>query len=106
VPLVEKEEKETWPDGSTTWALTTKRPLRDEHGAIVGTFGVSRDITSHKQAQGALSESEQRYRLLFNSTTDMILVHPFHEDPPPRHSWKSTTSPASCSGTRGRSCCA
>jgi two-component system, cell cycle sensor histidine kinase and response regulator CckA len=79
-PLINKEERETWPDGSSAWALTTKMPLRGQDGTIVGTFGISRDITSYKQAQDALQKSEQRYRLLFNSTTDMILVHPFHED--------------------------
>ncbi len=51
---ITKEEKETWPDGSVTWALSTKMPLRDEHGNIVGTFGLSRDITDRKRAEEAL----------------------------------------------------
>jgi len=37
-----------------TWALSTKMPLRDEHGNIVGTFGLSRDITDRKRAEEAL----------------------------------------------------
>jgi phosphoserine phosphatase RsbU/P len=55
-PIVGLEESETWPDGSETWVSTTKMPLRDRAGRIVGTFGISRDITSRKRAEQALAE--------------------------------------------------
>ena len=54
-PLVGIEEKETWPDGSETWVSTTKMPLRDANGRIVGTFGISRDITERRRMQDALA---------------------------------------------------
>src|SRR5262249_61926335 len=58
VPLVNQEEKETWPDGSVTWVSTTKMPLRDADGAIVGTFGVSRDITRRKHFEVELQQAK------------------------------------------------
>ena len=50
-PLIDKEEREKLPDGSVSWVSTTKVPLRDNEGNIVGTFGVSRDITARKRAE-------------------------------------------------------
>jgi PAS domain S-box-containing protein len=60
VPDIGIEEKETWPDSHITWVSTTKMPLRDKSGDIIGTFGVSRDITKRKTMEDAL-----RFRLQF-----------------------------------------
>lgn len=66
-PVIEKEERETWPDGHRTWVSTSKFPLRDENGVIVGTFGISRDITERKLA-------DERFRLVVEASLNALLV--------------------------------
>lgn len=44
-PLVDRLEKETWRDRPDTWCRSTKMPLLDHKGDVVGTFGISRDVT-------------------------------------------------------------
>jgi sigma-B regulation protein RsbU (phosphoserine phosphatase) len=54
-PVVNLEEKETWPDGHVTWVSSTKMPLTDPRGRVIGTFGISRDITLRKRAEQELA---------------------------------------------------
>jgi PAS domain S-box-containing protein len=62
VPMIHKEEKETCRDGRTTWVSTTKMPLRDPEGRVIGTFGVSIDITKQKRIEARLLEQLERLR--------------------------------------------
>jgi serine phosphatase RsbU (regulator of sigma subunit) len=57
-PIVGIEEKETWVDKPDTWVSTTKMPLRDSNGVIIGTFGLSRDITEVKKIGFALQKAK------------------------------------------------
>jgi PAS domain S-box-containing protein len=65
-PVLGLEEKENWPDGRLTWTNTTKMPLKDQSGTIIGTFGISRDITERKLTEAQLGESEAKLRALFD----------------------------------------
>jgi PAS domain S-box-containing protein len=63
--LINEERVTTDATGNPKWVLTTKVPLRDSQGEVIGLVGVSRDITDRKRAQEALQESEQSYRSLY-----------------------------------------
>ncbi len=62
-PVIDLEEKETWTNGHVTWVSTTKFPLRNAAGNIIGTFGISRDITKNKLAEQELRELGIKYQL-------------------------------------------
>jgi PAS domain S-box-containing protein len=57
--MVGKVERETWSDGRVTWVDTCKLPLRDLRGRIIGTFGISRDITERKKAEEKLQATQK-----------------------------------------------
>lgn len=62
-PILEKEELENWDSGEVTWGSTSKLPLYSAEGEIVGTFGVTRDITHVKRAEEERKELEVRLQL-------------------------------------------
>jgi PAS domain S-box-containing protein len=71
-PMAAKVEADRFPERPDHWVSTTKLPLRDAHGKIIGTWGISRDITAQIAAEQALvasheqlRESERQHRLLF-----------------------------------------
>jgi len=65
-PVIGKVEKESWKDGrGESWVLTTKMPLRNKDGEIIGTFGISKDITVIKETEAKL---ETVHRELVNAS--------------------------------------
>jgi PAS domain S-box-containing protein len=61
-------------DGQPNWSLGTKLPWRDKNGNVIGIIGANRDITERKRAELALQESEMRYKTIFESAREGILV--------------------------------
>jgi two-component system sensor histidine kinase/response regulator len=71
-PVVARVEKETWSDRSDTWVSTTKMPLRDTSGQIVGTFGISRDVTELKRMQDELREARDAADAASEAKSDFL----------------------------------
>lgn len=62
LPKVDFVEREILKDGSEFYVSTTKMPLVDAHGEVVGTFGISRDVTTLKRAEMELREMQEKSR--------------------------------------------
>ncbi len=74
IPIINKIEKETFPNGDIAWVSTTKVPLINKFNEVSGIVGISRDITDAKIKELALQRSEERYRNLVEYSPDLIAV--------------------------------
>ncbi|MBK7998063.1 MAG: PAS domain-containing protein [Verrucomicrobia bacterium] len=73
-PILAKVEREILPDGSVTWALTSKLPLKNRQGKTIGNFGISRDITEIKRIEEHLDAERNLLRSLIDNLPDYIYV--------------------------------
>lgn len=77
-PLIAKEERRTWANGQESWALVTKMPLYDANGDVVGTFGISTDITERKHFEAELQQAKELAEAA-NRAKSQFLANVSHE---------------------------
>lgn len=61
-------------DGSAIWISMNGRAIRDDAGRIIFYEGMAHDITDRKLAEDALRESEERYRVAIEASTDGVVI--------------------------------
>lgn len=77
IPIINNEDIRILPDGKRMVLLTSKVPLRNDEGKIIGLAGNSIDITDRKLAEEKLKSSEEWFRSLFEQSGDGIFFMTF-----------------------------
>ncbi|WP_157278179.1 hybrid sensor histidine kinase/response regulator [Methyloversatilis thermotolerans] len=72
--ILNYEEPQTTPDGRTIWLRTSKVPLRDADGQVIGVLGIYDDITASKQAALELEQYRSHLEELVYSRTAELRV--------------------------------
>ena len=74
-PKIDIEEFVVTTSGHKKWLSTSKLPLRNPGGEIIGIVGVSRNITDRRQAEAALVESEGRWSFALEGAGQGVWDH-------------------------------
>jgi sigma-B regulation protein RsbU (phosphoserine phosphatase) len=62
-PMIGKVEKLVYPNGRVTWDYTSKLPLTDSTGEIIGICGINKDFTAIKEMEDALEQERNQLRI-------------------------------------------
>ena len=73
-PLIGKIERLALPDGAKGWASATKLPWRNTTGRIIGTFGLTRDVTNVREAEEELTAERNLLRTIIDHLPSRIFV--------------------------------
>ncbi len=82
-PLINKLEKDNYSDGTPRWVYTTKIPLHDVGGKIIGTCGVTKDVTTLKKAEEAMARESALLNDLLENAPDIV----YFKDLDSRFTW-------------------
>jgi len=69
---VEEQSRDTW--GNTRWLSTTRVPLRDSRGRIIGLVGICRDITERKAAEQKMVHLHRVHAMVTDINQAMVRI--------------------------------
>ncbi len=73
-PILGKIEFERLIGGGKSWSLTTKLPLRNRQGRVIGTCGISREVTAMKEMEDQLATERNLLRAVIDNLPDLIFL--------------------------------
>lgn len=75
-PILDQVEREVFNDEAKTvkWTSTSKFPLFDEAGNLIGTYGLTKDITEEKKRYEEISRLKEQVEAILNSVPSLIFV--------------------------------
>lgn len=76
--VINRLEPGIQPDGDSRWVLTTKLPLKDHSGKIIGLLGIARDITKRKQMEEELKQHRHELEELVKERTAELQLENFN----------------------------
>lgn len=81
-PFFDKIEKEVYSDDEkdASWASTSKMPLYNEKGVLIGTYGITRDITAQMVAEEKLKESNEMFNQLSERVPGFFFQYEYNEN--------------------------
>jgi PAS domain S-box-containing protein len=68
------ETARTRKDGTPVWLAVSGAPLRDGDGAVTGILAMAVDVTERAQAEGELRKTQELYRKVVETSTDLIAL--------------------------------
>jgi PAS domain S-box-containing protein len=72
IPVIGKEELEIWPNGEKRWSYSTKMPWHNAKGKVMGTFGISTDITRLKKVEESLRNNQSVLENILNAIPQSV----------------------------------
>ena len=73
-PITNREEPFTRDDGSSGWFLTSKYPLHDSAGRVIGVVGTARDITEWRLTGRALADEREKFKTIVDALPDALFL--------------------------------
>jgi len=71
-PVLNREEPFTWQDGTKGWYLTSKYPLKNSQGEVVGLVGIARNVSERRAAEHKLAHEHTMLRTVIDALADPI----------------------------------